>query len=224
MKKVYMFLIMLLGIGLFTGCTEKLSADETANLLYNFYIKEDISEISKLGIEEVKATEIITNSITNFREELSNALKGVALEEEVEVQIDNNKVEEIIDLRRGLEKQLKADIEIVTTEKDTITLQINTSYFDEVAIYNRAQEGLNEKMEKVEITDKDEFIQKCIDTYTEEIIKAYKEAEISTDTTAMTFLFKKIDGVWKPENEQQFIDDLTELTSGYKNIDVSYQE
>lgn len=199
---------------LVAGCNRRIAPEETAQILYNFYIQEDMTDIKQLGLTQEEAEDIMMSGIESFEAELEAGLKQIAGDYEVTIQKDN--VKEAIELRRALEKTLSSEVEVISEERDSVQIKLHTTYFDEENIYNTASAALEERMKEVELEDEAEFVQQCIDVYLEEIIEAYKAAEVSTDKKSLLVEFMKRDGQWLPKGEQAFIDQMTNLTSGYE--------
>lgn len=199
---------------LLAACDKPVEPDEMAQILYDFYIQEDMKDIGQLGLTQDEAKKLIESGIEGFEKELQDSLETIA--GDYEVVIDANQIKGAIEARRKLEKKLTAQTQIIAKEKDKAQIELKTTYFDEQAIYESASNVLGEKLEKVEYENEDTFMQQCIDVYVEEIITAYESAEISTDEKSIVVDFEKQDGRWLPANSQEFVDHLTELTSGYE--------
>lgn len=199
---------------LMVGCNKAVAPNEMAQTLYNFYIQEDMNNIEQLGLTKEEAVDIIESSIESFETELEEGLKEIAGEHEVTIQKEG--VKRAIEARRALEKKLASEVEIISKEKNSTQIKLHTTYFNEEAIYDTASKELETRMEEAKIEEEDAFVQQCIDTYIEEIIKAYESGEISTDKKSILVEFTKQDGIWLPTGQQAFIDHLTELTSGYE--------
>lgn len=198
---------------LMVGCNKDIAPDEMAQTLYNFYVQEDMTNIEQLGLTQEEATDITEGGIESFETELEEGLKDIAGEHEVTVQKEN--VKKAIEARRALEKKLTSEVEIISKEKNSAQIKLYTTYFNEEAIYDRASKELETRMEEAQIEEEDAFVQQCIDIYIEEIIKAYESAEISTDKKSILVEFTKQGDKWLPIDQQAFIDQLTNLTSGY---------
>lgn len=199
---------------LLVACDKPVEPDEMAQILYQFYIQEDMTDIDKLGLTQEEATKLIDSGIEGFEKELQESLWGIACDYKIAIGV--NEIENTINARRELEKKLTAQTQIISKEKDKAQVELKTTYFDEQVIYEAAGNTLEERVSEEEFEDEDAFMQRYINIYIEEIIAAYESAEISTEEKSIVIEFTKQDGMWLPVDSQAFIDQLTELTSGYE--------
>lgn len=199
---------------LLVGCDKPVEPNEMAQILYQFYIQEDMTNINKLGLTQEEATKLIDSGVANFEKELQESLWGIA--GDYKIAIDVNEIENTIGARRALEKKLTVQTQMLSKEKDKAQVELKTTYFDEQAIYEMASNKVEEKVSEEEFEDENAFMQAYMDDYIKEIIAAYKSAEISTDEKSIIVEFIKQDNMWLPVDSQAFIDHLTELTSGYE--------
>lgn len=199
---------------LLTGCSKSAGPDEMAQILYDFYVQEDMTNIEALGLSQEEATKLTDGGIASFETELEDSLKSIAGEYQVEIKKED--IQAAIAARRELEKKLTSEVELISKKGKTSKIKLHTTYFKEDEIYKKASDALEKRMADVELEDEDAFVQQCINVYIEEIIKAYETAEISTDRKTIEADFIKQDGIWLPTDQQAFIDHLTEITSGYE--------
>lgn len=199
---------------LLTGCSKAAEPDEMAQILYDFYVKEDMANIEALELSQEAAAKLIDNGITNFETELEESLRSIA--GEYQIQINKEDIEATIAARREIEKKLTSEVELISKESNTAKIKLDTTYFKEDEIYKAASNALEKRMSDVALDDEETFVQQCIDIYIEEIIKAYETAPISSDKKTIEADFTKQNSIWLPTDQQAFINHLTALTSGYE--------
>lgn len=209
-KRILVLGALLMSCMIFVGCDKAPTPDESAKMLYEFYVQEDMSNIALLGITEEEANKIIEGGIENFKEDIRGSFK------EYELEADEAKLSQLIDARTELEKQLEVTTEIVSQEGKKAEIKLSTTYFDEEAISNKASLDAVASMETSEITDEKEFLEASLTAYLDNVILGFQEAEIQPEKVSMTATFVKEGIYWLPEEEQQFVDDMVDLTAGYK--------
>lgn len=214
MKQLLRYIgICIIGGLLTVGCNQNIGPDKMAQSLYQFYIQEDMTEIESLNLTNKSAKAIIDSSVQSFEEELEQSLKRISGKHNVV--INKAHINKAIIARRELEKQLSVQVEVILAEKNSAKVKVDTTYFNESSIYDKASTALEKKMKDIKVEDEEIYVQQCIDTYLDEIIKAYQEAEVSTDYKSIQTEFVKQKDSWRPADQQMFINQLANLTSGY---------
>lgn len=207
-KKVILLMTMLLIPALLVACGAKVvPPEESAKILFDYGIKSDESNLSKLG---AKQSEIDTvnksrkdKSIQQFRLELTSQ-KLSASDEQLE-KIYNAVVEAY--------KKLNATTEVVSKTDSTAVIKVKSTYFDIVKISEKAGTDAVTPLLNSGLSE-NELKSKFTEAFINNLVEGIKNAEVSTETREKTFNFVLKDKVWVPENQGQYLTDLDLLVSG----------
>ncbi|AVP62809.1 DUF5105 domain-containing protein [Clostridium sporogenes] len=211
-KGLILSLILLFIPVMVIGCSSKpkVGADETAKILFDFYIKGDKEALTKIDLPKDKIEEIskmqkertIQTLKTNF------TTQGVKVSDEKIKQIYTARVEAL--------KKLSAKAEIVSQNDESATVKIKMTYINEVALDEKAGKDAAEEIKKSNITDRQEAINKGIDIYIQNLIKEYKNVKPSSDMKEQTSKFVIKDKTWMPEDNNGFALGIGKMTIGLK--------
>ena len=205
MKKVKRSLVLILMSLLLIptvliGCSSKpkVGPDETAQILFNFYINGDDSGLSKITVTKDMAEETKKiqkeATITNIK----NQFKAGGLT------VKDEQLEEIYKVRSEAFKRLSATAEVVSKTDTTAEVKLKSKYFDEVALDEKAANDAVKQVEKLQIKDQKEILNKLTEQYINNLIEAYKKVQPAEGTKEKTFKFKAEKKVWLAEDMKEF--------------------
>ncbi|AUM94225.1 TPA: DUF5105 domain-containing protein [Clostridium botulinum] len=211
-KSLILSLILLFIPIMVIGCSSKpkVGADETAKILFDFYIKGDKESLSKIKISKEQTEEIskmqkdktISTIKTNFTAE---GLK-----------ISDEQVNQIYAARVSALKKLSSKTEVVSQDDKSAQVKLKSTYIDEVALDKKAGMDAVEEVKKMNLTDRQEAINKAKDIYIKNLIKSYENVKPSSDMKEKTFKLTIKEKTWMPEDMKNFGESIVKLTSGIK--------
>ncbi|MCY6369703.1 DUF5105 domain-containing protein [Clostridium ganghwense] len=201
MKKSLVLLMSFLFIPIMLiGCSSKpkVSPDETAKILFNFYIKGDQS-----GLEKIKMPKDVIDETAKLQKEtyttaIKNNFKVAGLT------IKDEQVEQIYEARMEGLKKLTVTTETVSESDTEAQVKIKSTYFDTVALDKKAAQDAVEQVKKLKLTNQQEAKTKVTDAYIKNLVEAFKNVKPSADTKEKTFKFTIQEKVWLPQNMIQF--------------------
>ncbi|EJE7234828.1 MULTISPECIES: DUF5105 domain-containing protein [Clostridium] len=211
-KSLILSLILLFIPVMVIGCSSKpkVGADETTKILFDFYIKGDKESLSKIKISKEQTEEIskmqkdktISTIKTNFTAE---GLK-----------ISDEQVNQIYAARVSALKKLSSKTEVVSQDDKSAQVKLKSTYIDEVALDKKAGMDAVEEVKKMNLTDRQEAINKAKDIYIKNLIKSYENVKPSSDMKEKTFKLTIKEKTWMPEDMKNFGESIVKLTSGIK--------
>lgn len=211
-KSLILSLILLFIPVMVIGCSSKpkVGADETTKILFDFYIKGDKESLSKIKISKEQTEEIskmqkdktISTIKTNFTAE---GLK-----------ISDEQVNQIYAARVSALKKLSSKTEVVSQDDKSAQVKVKATHINEVALDEKAATDAVEQVKKMNITDRQEAINKAKDIYIKNLIKSYENVKPSSDMKEKTFKLTIKEKTWMPEDMKNFGESIVKLTSGIK--------
>lgn len=214
MKKMKRALVVVLSLVLIPmlmiGCSlkPKVSADETAKILFDFYIKGDESGLSKIGVPK----NIIDETVKLQKDTFSNMIK--ANFSAGKLTIKDEQIAEMYKWRSEALKKVTVTSEAVNKTDTYTEVKIKSTYINEGALDEKAVNDAIEAVKKLGLTNEKDATDKLTEAYINNLIKEYKEAKPSTETKEKTFKFTIQEKVWMPENMSDFGTSISKLSIG----------
>lgn len=191
------------------GCGNKTTPEEYAKIFWDFKLKQDTTNVSKLGFTEEESQEIIDNAKKAEKEDLKSMLSEITEADFLDSQIDQIYEKYIEALSKN-----EVTVERVSKSKDTSEVKIITTYIDITTMIfdskNKTYEDVNEMRLKT-----DEGIQYNIASiFTKYFTEELEKVEISSEKAEKSFKFVLKDGgCWIPEDSQEFMVSIGEMST-----------
>ena len=219
MKKFISLVLLIVSFSiLMLGCSQKkeISAEQTAQALYDLYIFGDGKESKEIGLTDDEINFILDqqkiNEINNINTNFINA--GLP--------ISDKELENLYELQKDSLKKLTVDISIEEISENKITLKLSTNYIDIQELDSKAAleaisaaENLTNDISELSKSDLSKL-------YIEKLNDNLKSVEPSSQMLEATFTFTKekflIDNkavdVWFPEEPEIFAQTLVNMAVG----------
>ncbi len=191
----------------FTACGgPEITADASCEVLYNLYIKQDVTNTDKLGISADESKEILdlmnkTAADTFIANATGNGTNGLAVTDEQAAQ-----VAQAIYIAQ---KKLTPKFELVSSDKKTAVVKITTNYIEQTTIDTDAATQAVEAVNALGLTDENEWAKKVVEEYISRLVDGLNNAQPSAETREMTVEMSVTDGVWLPTNMETFATNLS---------------
>ena len=210
MKKfcTVMFCILVCS-ALLTACGEpENNAASSVKAIYDLYILGDTEGISSLGMsdEEIKSAQ--TTYDDSVKETIRSNFSASGQE------IDDNTLDELCAARKEALSKLEASAEITSESEGKATVVLHTTYFNESQLDKNAFYSAREAANQSGLTSLEEQQVFLMETYTQNLIAAYKDVTPSKDTTDITVECVIQDNSWVPANMSSFGSDLALAITG----------
>ncbi|NFL97274.1 DUF5105 domain-containing protein [Clostridium botulinum] len=211
-KSLILSLILLFIPIMVIGCSSKpkVSADETAKILFDFYIKGDQESLSKIKISKDQIEEISKmqkdKTISTIKTNLATA----------GLKVNDEQIKQIYAARVSALKKLSAKAEVVSQDDKSAQVKLKATHIDEVALDEKAATDAVEEVKKMNLTDTQEALNKATDIYIKNLIKSYENVKPSSDMKEQTFKFIIKEKTWIAEDMKNFGEGIVKLTSGIK--------
>lgn len=202
-KRIGIIAIMLLIPAILIGCKPKVEADQSAKIIADFVIKNNNSEISKLGESKSSAYLSIEKQKNKFKKDFKSGF-----EKSAGITVEDGKVDEFYKAYINAMKRINITTNKVSENDKTAKVNVKVTYIDlKSIIFDGASNaiGLQDSSKSEE-----EISNECIDG----IIKELNDAKPSTKTKEKTFDFVIKDNIWVPKDEQVFSDKLLDASLG----------
>ncbi|WP_055666946.1 hypothetical protein [Desnuesiella massiliensis] len=182
------------------GCSSKpkIGPDETAQILFDFYIKGDQSGLSKISINKDMADETKKIQKDATIKKIKDQFKAGGLT------IKDDQVEELYKVRSEALKGLSATAEVVSKTDTTAEVKLKSKYIDEVALDEKAADDAVKQVEKLQLKDEKDALNKLTEQYIKNLVEAYKNVKPAEGTKEKTFKFKVQEKIWLAEDMKEF--------------------
>lgn len=210
MKRIFSILLCIcLCTALLTGCNEpKTDAAGSIKAIYDLYILGDTKGITSLGMTE----EDITAARQTYDDSLKETIRANFSASGQEIKEDV--LDELCAARKQALSQMEASAEIVSESEGKATVVIHTTYFDESDLDADAFYAAKETAQQNNFSTAEEQQVFLMDTYTRNLIEAYKSVTPSEDTTDISVDCVIQNKTWVPANMSSFGSDLALAITG----------
>lgn len=186
-----------------TACGEpENNAASSVKAIYDLYILGNTKGVEDLGMSEDDINAARTAYDDSVRKTIRANFSASGQE------IDDDTLDELCTARRSALSKLKATAEIKSESEGKATVILHTTYFDESALdeesFYNAREAANQSG-LASIEEQQVFL---METYTKNLIAAYKDVTPSDDTNDITVDCVIQDNSWVPANMSSFGSDL----------------
>ncbi|PJI07248.1 MULTISPECIES: DUF5105 domain-containing protein [Clostridium] len=215
MKKIISILmILVLTPAILVGCKPKIKADESAKILSNFIVKNDTSEISKLGDTKSSLYTSTNTQKNKFKKEFKDEIK-----KSIGIGVDDTTADELYNSYYKALKRVNITTSIVSENDETAEVKVKTNYIDvKQIILNSISDTMDENLDNEnDFSDKDAICKKYINS----IIDQLNKAKPSRKSKENTFKFVVKDHVWVPQDEHKYVDGVIDLAQGGLAADLS---
>lgn len=210
-KKILTLLLSILLVGgiMLTGCGSKgLTAVESAEMLFNLYVKQDTTKAEKLPLKKEELESFVQQQQKVLKSKTENEFKTYGLT------ISDEKLENICKAQLAAIAKVTPTVELVSEKDGTAEVKVKTTYLEFEKIDEKAADDAIAAYENSGITDEKELLNKMADEYVKNLIEGLNSATPSTDTAEKTFKFKKDKEtkIYIPDNIVEFFVGIDELS------------
>lgn len=202
-KRIGILAIMLLIPLILIGCKPKVEADQSAKILADFFIKNNSSELNKLGDSKSSVYLSMESQKSQFKKGFKDGFQkssGMAL--------DDAKVDEFYKAYINAMNKINITTKKISESDKTAKVNVKVTYIDfKTIIFTGVSKVLD-----LESSGKSE--QELSKEYIDNVIKELNNAKPSTKTKEKTFDFVVKDNVWVPQNKSAFSKELLDLSLG----------
>lgn len=184
------------------------NAASSVKAIYDLYILGDTEGIASLGMSE----EDIKSAQTAYNDSVKETIRANFSASGQE--IDNDTLDELCAARREALSKLKANAEITSESEGKATVVLHTTYFDESKLDENAFYNAREAANQSGLGTLEEQQVFLMQTYTQNLIAAYKNITPSKDTTDITVECVIQNNSWVPANMSSFGSDLALAITG----------
>ncbi|MHC1684446.1 MAG: DUF5105 domain-containing protein [Clostridiaceae bacterium] len=208
-KKLMLLMSILLIPTILVACKSKVSPEESAKILFDYSVKGDSSNLSKLEASESTDDEAIKSK----KEQSIKTLKSTLLARGVTA--NDAQLEDVYNAMAEALKKTDATTEAVSNADNKAVIKVKSTYFDMNSILTTAGAEAITPLMGSDIS-KPEVKAQFSEAFINSLIKELNSAEALTNTREMEFNFTVKDKVWLPEDEAKFFYSLWLLASGQK--------
>lgn len=209
-KRIGILAIMILIPAILIGCKPKIQADQSAKILAEFVIKNNSSEMSKLGDSKSSVYLSMESQKDNFKKGFKNGFEktsGIALED--------REVDEFYKAYINAMKKINITTNKVSESDKTAKVNVKVTYIDlKTIIFS----GINKVLD-LEVSGKSK--EEESKEYIENVIKELNNAKPSTKTKEKTFSFIVKDNIWVPQDERAFSKEILDLSLGDIEVELN---
>ncbi|MBW6409332.1 hypothetical protein [Clostridium weizhouense] len=210
-KKILTLLLSILLVGgiMLTGCGDKgLTAVESAEMLFNLYVKQDTTKAEKLQLKKEELQSFVNQQEKALKSKIESEFKSYGLS------ISDEKLENICKAQLAAIAKVTPTIELVSEKDGEAEIKIKTTYLEFEKIDEKAADDAVAAYENSGITDEKELLNKMADQYVKNLIEGLNSSTPSTDTAEKTFKLKKDKEtkIYIPDNIVEFFISIDELS------------
>ena len=210
-KHLSIFLFVSIISVFLTACSNSQhNAAEAVLSIYNLYIKEETSDVFKLGITEERALLTLSNYNDALIQNLQNTMSSTGLI------VEDTIIEEIILARKSALKTMLATCEITSIKDEKATVKLKTSYFDEATLNENAAKDAIKKAKKADASNQKNLLESLSSYYAQNLIDAYLAITPSKEMKELEITCILSGNTWIPEDMTSFGNELGLIISGQK--------
>lgn len=194
-KSIGMLVVLLLIPAVLIGCGgPKIKADESAKILFNFFVKSDKSGVSKITSDQSTIDKAEKSQKDEFNKQFKDGLLKQSLI------INDDQCNRVYTAYKNALKNITVTSKVASEDSKTSTVSIKTNYIDLPAIAQKAQNDALAKVKAMKLTDVLKVRQEFARAYIDELEKGLNAAKPGTATKEKTFKFTLKDNNWLPED------------------------
>ena len=194
------------------------NAASSVKAIYDLYILGDTEGISSLGM----STEDIKSAQTSYDDSVKETIRANFSASGQE--IDDDTLDELCAARKEALSKLEANAEITSESEGKATVVLHTTYIDESKLDEDAFYSARESANQSGLGTLEEQQLFLMQTYTQNLIAAYKDVTPSEDTADITVECVIQDNSWVPANISSFGSDLALAITGQSQSSDTSQE
>lgn len=212
MKKFFsFFLFMCFCIAFLPGCNgPKKNAADSIKAIYELYILGDTKGITSLGMTEEDINAAKATYDASLKETIRTKFSASGQE------IDEQSLDELCEARKTALAQMSATAEVVSESEGKATVVVHTTYFDELTLDEDAFYAARKTAQQSNFPTTEERQVFLMDTYTQNLIDAYRNVTPSEKTMDITVDCVIQNNTWVPANMSSFGSDLALAITGQK--------
>ncbi len=212
MKKFFsFFLFMCFCIAFLPGCNgPKKNAADSIKAIYELYILGDTKGITSLGMTEEDINAAKATYDASLKETIRTKFSASGQE------IDEQSLDELCEARKTVLAQMSATAEVVSESEGKATVVVHTTYFDELTLDEDAFYAARKTAQQSNFPTTEERQVFLMDTYTQNLIEAYRNVTPSEKTMDITVDCVIQNNTWVPANMSSFGSDLALAITGQK--------
>lgn len=205
-KSLSLLLVLLLIPAVLAGCKPKVASDESAKILFDFAVKGDKANLSKIGGTQKDFDEGKKEEKDSFTSQVKSSLSASGFS------ISDEQVNDMYDALMNSLKKVNETTSVVSEDGKTAEVKIKTTYIDLKGLVSKAQQDALAQAKSSNITDETQLKAKFIDVYVKDLVSELNNAKPETNTKEQNFKFVIKDGQWLPENFSDFYKKVGSLT------------
>lgn len=208
-KSLGMIVILLLIPAMLIGCGgPKTTADQSAKILFNFFIKGDKSDISKIISDQSQ----INKAAQAEKDEFNKLFKDGFVKQNLI--INDSECDRIYTAYKNALKKVTVTATKVSEESKTATVSIKTTYIELPAIAQKAQSDALAKVRAMQLTDPVKAREQFVQQYIKELEQDLNNAKPTTATKEKSFKFVLKENNWLPDDSFNYGKDVGNMVSG----------
>lgn len=194
-KSIGILVVLLLIPAVLIGCGgPKVKADESAKILFNFFVKSDKSGVSKITSDQ----STIDKAEKSEKDEFNKQFKDGLLKQNLI--INDDQCNRVYTAYKNALKNITVTSKVASEDSKTSTVSIKTNYIDLPAIAQKSQNDALAKVKAMQLTDVLKLRSEFAKAYIDELEKDLNAAKPGTVTKEKTFKFVLKDNNWLPED------------------------
>jgi|GEM_PF-822657 len=214
MKKcIGILVIMLLIPAVLSGCKPKIKADQSAKILADFVIKNDGSEMNKLGDSKSSVYSSTENQKKKFKENFKDGF-----EKSSGMTLDDGKVDKFYKAYINATKKINITTNKISESDKTAKVNVKVTYIDfKKIVFDAMGKTLTSTFDNVGNSEEE-----LSNKYFDDVVNGLNNAKPSTKTEQKTFDFVIKDHVWVPKDAHTFFDEISDMSLG--NVDEEFSK
>jgi len=194
-KSIGILVVLLLIPAVLIGCGgPKIKSDESAKILFNFFIKSDKSGVSKITSDQ----STIDKAEKAEKDEFNKEFKDGLLKQNFI--INDDQCNRVYTAYKNALKNITMTSKVSSEASKESTVSIKTNYIDLPAVAQKAQNDALAKVKAMQLTDTIKIREEFAKAYIDELEKDLNAAKPGTATKEKTFKFVLKDNNWLPED------------------------
>lgn len=210
LRTICIFLIVAFMVPAFAaGCKAKpkVSADESAKIIFNFVVKGNKAGMDKIYGDNKDYAKIRDEVKNEYVTALSKNAKNSNLS------ITDKQAENIYDSLMSALKKTKVSAEVKSETDKTAQVKVKTTYCDMKKATGAAVLATSKSFKPKKAASAKKIMQIFVDNYVDNLVKELNQYKVTNKTKEQTFKFVLKDKVWVPADEKAYYNGIMQLVT-----------
>ncbi|MBU3181060.1 hypothetical protein [Clostridium psychrophilum] len=203
------FVIIIMVPMLLVGCKPEMNSDQSAKVWFNYIVKGDMTNLSKIGVTKEKANKLRQTQKVTYKNALKTGFESGNLK------IEDKQTEQMYQAYIGGLDKVSVTTQIVSQTSKYSQVKLKSTYImNTKADSQKTIAEATKQVKTLKLTNEKEYSTKVLKIFINALIKEYKNAKVSNVVKEKTYKFIITDKRWTPQDPIEFANDVVKTSLG----------